>query len=300
MFNLNDFLTQAANNDFQRSNMFSIVFATTPSSKTRGLFDDLGGAIYDGLGGTTDIIGLRPADISDLLETGTRSVARGIFGNSGESFLFGAMTNRVVQSLLGEFDVGTFVLDFFNMANPYVGIMARAVRLPENRISYEMDRTHNAPSIKLLDREYDPLIVTFRMDSKGANYRAFNDWVNAVKDPVTGLVSLPVDVECDIQVNLHGRDGVPHTVAMYNGAIPVAVSAPTLDYEEENIISVFDVTFAYSLASVGAVGREAAIEWLEDAAINAISGISDQNNLSASASELAKLNGATTSSRLLR
>ena len=56
--------------------------------------------------------------------------------------------------------------------------------------------------------EMEPLVISFRLDDNAANLRAMNDWVNSVEDPITGLRSLPADVEADIQVNLHNREGI--------------------------------------------------------------------------------------------
>lgn len=295
MYTLEEFRNEAINLDFQRSNLFSVVFATTPSSKTQELLDNMGGFIFNNVPVGNDFLGITQGDITqgitNVVVAGTEQLVR----KSGVSkFLIGAMTNRVIQSLLGEFEVGTYLLDFFNMAFPTSGLMVYSVKMPENRLSYEMDRNHNAPNIKLLSREFDPLIVSFRMDSESSNYRAMQDWVNSVEDPVTGLRALPIDVECDVQVNLHTRSGLPHTVAMFKGAIPVAVSAPELSYDDNNTIATFDVTFAYRSMHVGAVGRQAAIDWLESKAIGSIENISEDNNLSSSQKALSRLGGPRT------
>ncbi|AHY25178.1 tail tube [Pectobacterium bacteriophage PM2] len=293
MFTLQEFENQAVNIDFQRNNLFSVVFATTPSSKSQALLDQFGGAIFDNLPFNTDFFGITRNEITQgvtaLVTAGTQKLIR----KSGVSkYLIGAMSNRVVQSLLGEFEVGTFLLDFFNMAFPTAGLLVHTVKLPDNVLNYEMDLNHNAPNIKLTGREYSPLVLSFRVDSEAANYRAFNDWVNSVQDPVSGLRALPEDVEADIQVNLHARNGLPHTVVMMQGCVPVGVSAPELSYEGDNQIATFDVTFAYRVVSTGAVGRTAALDWLEDKAINVITGINGNQSLSTQLASLSRLSGA--------
>ncbi|QFR56152.1 tail tube baseplate junction protein [Serratia phage Muldoon] len=293
-YTLDEFKAQVTNLDFQRTNLFSCVFATAPSSKSQQLLDQFGGMLYSNIPvGVTDFIGLKPGEVTSavtaLAVSGTQQLVR----KSGiNKFLLGAMTNRVIQSLLGEFTVGTYLLDFFNMAFPTSGLTIYSVKLPENRISYEMDKNHNAPVVKLTGRDYDPLILSFRMDSDAMNYRAMQDWVNAVEDPVTGLRALPQDVECDIQVNLHNRRGIPHTVVMLQGCIPVTVSAPNLTYDGQSEIAVFDVTFAYRVMHTGAVGEQAALEWLEDKAVDKIDGISDQS-LGSQLPRLSRVAGAS-------
>lgn len=293
MFTLQEFQTQAANIDFQRNNLYSVVFATTPSSKSQSLLEQFGGSLFNNIPVDTDWFGLKAGDVTQgittLITAGTQKLIR----KSGVSkYLIGAMSNRVVQSLLGEFEVGTYLIDFFNMAYPTAGLLVHTVRLPENSLTHEMDLNHNAPNIKITGRDYSPLILSFRMDAEAANYRAFNDWVNSVQDPVTGLRALPEDVEADLQVNLHARNGLPHTVVMFTGCVPMQVSAPELTYEGDNQIATFDVSFAYRVMQTGAVGKQAALDWLEDKAITAISGINGSQSLSSELAKLSRLNGA--------
>ncbi|ANA49538.1 tail tube [Salmonella phage vB_SnwM_CGG4-1] len=293
MYTLDEFKNQAANIDFQRTNMFSCVFATTPSAKSQQLLDQFGGMLFNNLPLDNDWLGLTQGEftqgLTNIITSGTRDLIR----KSGISkYLIGAMSNRVVQSLLGEFEVGTYLIDFFNMAYPQSGLMIYSVKIPENRLSHEMDFMHNSPNIKITGRELEPLTVSFRMDPEAANYRAMQDWVNSVQDPVTGLRALPTDVEADIQVNLHSRNGIPHTVIMFTGCIPVGCGAPELTYEGDNQIAVFDVTFAYRVMQTGAVGRQAGLDWLEDKAVNAINKINPDLSLNGSLSRLSRLGGA--------
>ena len=297
MFDLNDFNEQAANLDFQRSNLFSVAFATTPSNKTQAILESMGGAVYDIIpNALNDYFGITRGDYTDALTNlAVQGVRRAVDSSGVKKYLLGAMSSRVVQSLLGQFDVGTYALDWFNMAYKTSGLLVYAVKVPENRLNYEMDRNHNAPNIRITGRDFDPLVLSFRMDSSASNYRAMQDWVNSVEDPVTGLRALPVDVEADIQVNLHNRMGVPHTIMMFNGCVPVGVSAPELNYENNNEITTFDVTFAYRSMQTGAVGEQAAREWIEDKAINAITNKFGNNlldsGLSAAGNALSRLNG---------
>ena len=296
MFDLNDFNDQAANLDFQRSNLFSVAFATVPSSKTQQVLENFGGAVYDVIPGKlNDYFGITSGEYTDAVTNlAIQGVRRAITTSGIKKYLLGAMSSRVVQSLLGQFEVGTYVMDWFNMAYKTSGLMVYAVKVPENRLSYEMDRNHNAPNIRITGRDFDPLILSFRMDASASNYRAMQDWVNSVEDPVTGLRALPVDVEADIQVNLHNRMGLPHTILMFGGCIPVGVSAPELSYENNNEITTFDVTFAYRTMQVGAIGEQAAREWVEDKAINLIQntvGNGTTGSLSSAGSALSRLQG---------
>lgn len=294
MYTLQEFQNQAINIDLQRNNLFSVVFATVPSSKSQALLDQFGGALFNNIPLNTDLFGITQGELTQGVTTLVTAGTQKLIRKSGISkYLIGAMSSRVVQSLLGEFEVGTYLMDFFNMAYPTAGLLVHAVKIPDNTLNYEMDLNHNSPNIKITGREYSPLVLSFRMDSEAANYRAFNDWVNSVQDPITQLRALPEDVEADIQVNLHSRNGLPHTVVMLNGCVPVGVSSPELSYDGDNQIALFDVTFAYRSIQTGAVGKQAAYEWLEDKVLKGVAGISESNSLSSSVAKLSRLSGAS-------
>ena len=268
-FTLDEFNSQVINADFQRTNMFSLVFATKPNAKTQEFLNNVGNSVADMIPETLDALGVTQGVLTQAITTVITMGSRKIVRKAGVSkFLIGAMTNRVFQSLLGELRVGTQLLDFFNMTFPTSGLMVQAVKIPDNKLNHEMDRLHNSPNIKITGRDFEPLVVTFRMDSGAVNYRSMNDWVNSVEDPITGLRALPAAVEADLQINLHARNGLPHTVILFTGCVPVGVTSPQMSYEDNNQITTFDVTFAYRSMMMGPVELQAAKEWMEDTAIS--------------------------------
>jgi hypothetical protein len=296
-FTLDEFNSQVINADFQRTNMFSMVFATKPNSKTQELLNNVGNSVAEMIPETLDALGVTQGVLTQAITTVITMGSRKIVRKAGVSkILIGAMTNRVFQSLLGELKVGTYLLDYFNTVFPTSGLMVQAVKIPDNKLNHEMDRLHNSPNIKITGRDFEPLVITFRMDSAAVNYRSMNDWVNSVEDPVTGLRALPSAVEADLQINLHARNGLPHSVVLFTGCVPVGVTSPQLSYEDNNQITTFDVIFAYRTMSMGPVELQAAKEWMEDTAIKLGNQAMDPNmnlsshsRLSGSADGIAKL-----------
>lgn len=263
MMSLSEFTVNSSFYDFQRSNMFSVIFASSPTSNAQSSLSSLGGYIYSNIAVNTDWLGLRPGQFTQNLTKIATAGVNKIAKSSGISkYLIGAMTSRVVDTLLGDLAIGTSLLEFFNISQATTGLMVYSVKLPDVKVNYDIDRSYNAPNIKVKDRDLEPLVVTFRMASDGLNYRAMCDWVNSVVDPITNLRALPADVEAQLQVNLHNRAGVPHTVSYFTGVIPTAVSLPTLTYDSDNQITTFDVTFFYRSVSTGAVDSTTAAEWL--------------------------------------
>lgn len=264
---LSEFNAQILNNDFQRTNMFSVYFATKPKSKSQ---EYLGAASSDqeddSIQGTLDVFGATSSNIQKAIASVITMGAKQIVRQSGvKKYVMGAMSNRVVSSLMGDMKVGAETMEYFDTKMAQVGLLVQSCKIPDNHLNHEMDRQYNSPNIKIMGRDFEPFILTFRMDSKSQNFRAFNDWVNAVEDPVTGLRGLPIDIESDIQVNLHDRKGIPHTVYFMHGCIPVVVGGPQVSYEDNNQITTFDVTFAYRNISVGGITEAQAKEWKSNA-----------------------------------
>ena len=267
-FTLDEFESKILNQDFQRTNMFSMVFSTKPGAQAQKLLSDISVSTADLIPQTLEELGVSNTALNNAITTVITMGSQKIVRKAGVSkVLIGAMTNRVFQSILGELKIGTQMLDWFNTSFPTSGLLVQAVKLPDVRLNHDMDRMYNSPNIKITGREFEPLVITFRMDPEAANYRSMIDWINSVEDPITGLRALPSAVEADLQINLHNRKGLPHTVVLFNGCIPVGVSSPQLSYEENNQISTFDVTFAYRSMVIGPVAESAAKEWMEDTAI---------------------------------
>lgn len=257
-YNFDDAVTHVGIFDLQRSNLFSVVFATNPASKSKSILENMGGSIYGSLQGNNDYLGwTNGGSMSSVIGNITRSVI-----NGATRYLIGAMSERLMRSIYGDFSAGSFMLDFFDLGIQETGLTIYGVGLPNNTLSYEMDKNHNAPNIRINGREYSPLILRFRVDRLGSNLTAMNDWVNSVEDPVTGLRALPIDVEADIQVNFHTRSGLPHTVTMFNGCIPIDVTQPTLSYDEKGEFAVFEVAYAYRSMQIGKVPKSMASNWM--------------------------------------
>ena len=263
MMSLAEFTVNSSYYDFQRSNMFSVIFATSPTSNAQSSLSSLGGYIYSNIAVNTNLISSITNKVTSTVTKLATAGVNKLASKSGISkYLIGAMTSRVVNTLLGDIAVGTSLIDFFNISQATTGLMIYSIKMPDIKVSYDIDRSYNSPNIKVKEREFDPLTITFRMSADSLNYRAMCDWVNSVVDPITNLRALPGDVEADLQVNYHDRTGMPHTVSYFTGVIPTSVSLPTLTYDSDNQITTFDVNFFYRSISTGSVDAATAAEWL--------------------------------------
>lgn len=253
-YSVDEFLSGMANRDFQRSNLFSIVFATSPASR---ILDSTIGNVRDSLiNGTIGAINANnPNEFMNAITGGvsrllTNTVDKAIMSlnKTGFSKVMGALSPRLVTSLFGDSVYGKLLTEFRDKMMYNLGLSIMSVQLPGKTIGYEYVYNNGVPQIRFTRPENSELSMTFRVDSEARNLKIFNEWISAIRDDVTGQYAFIDEVTSAIQVNLHNRDGVPHSTYIFQKCLPVKVSSPELSYESNNEIWTFTVDFAYKTA----------------------------------------------------
>jgi len=253
-YSVDEFLSGMANRDFQRSNLFSIVFATSPASR---ILDSTIGNVRDSLvNGTIGAINANnPNEFMNAITGGvskllTHTVDKAIMSlnKTGFSKVMGALSPRLVTSLFGDSVYGKLLTEFRDKMMYNLGLSIMSVQLPGKTIGYEYVYNSGVPQIRFTRPENSELSMTFRVDSEARNLKIFNEWISAIRDDVTGQYAFIDEVTSAIQVNLHNRDGVPHSTYVFQKCLPVKVSSPELSYESNNEIWTFTVDFAYKTA----------------------------------------------------
>ncbi|QFR55698.1 baseplate-tail tube initiator [Yersinia phage JC221] len=253
-YSVDEFLSGMANKDFQRSNLFSIVFATSPASR---ILDSTIGNVRDSLiNGTIGAINANnPNEFMNAITGGvsrllTNTVDKAIMSlnKTGFSKVMGALSPRLVTSLFGDSVYGKLLTEFRDKMMYNLGLSIMSVQLPGKTIGYEYVYNNGVPQIRFTRPENSELSMTFRVDSEARNLKIFNEWISAIRDDVTGQYAFIDEVTSAIQVNLHNRDGVPHSTYIFQKCLPVKVSSPELSYESNNEIWTFTVDFAYKTA----------------------------------------------------
>ena len=137
-----------------------------------------------------------------------------------------------------------------------MGLSIMGVNLPGKSIGYEYVYNGGVPQIRFTRPENGELSLTFRTDSEARNLKIFNEWISAIRDDVTGQYAFIDEVTSTIQVNLHDRDGSPHTTYVFQKCLPVKISNSELSYENNNEIWTFTVDFAYKTSWVVEADKE--------------------------------------------
>lgn len=246
-YSVDEFLSGMANKDFQRNNLFSVVFATSPASR---ILDSTIGGIFDGA-----MNSINPNNPNEFLNAITGGVSK-LFSytvdkaimslnKTGFSKIMGALSPRLVTSLFGDSVYGQLLTEFRDKMMYNMGLSILSVQLPGKTLGYEYVYNGGTPQIRFTRPENGELSLTFRVDAEARNLKVFNEWLSAIRDDVSGQYAFIDEVTSAIQVNLHNRDGVPHSTYVFQKCLPVKVSSPELSYESNNEIWTFTVDFAY-------------------------------------------------------
>ncbi|QPX76455.1 putative baseplate-tail tube initiator [Cronobacter phage vB_CsaM_Invicta] len=250
-YSVDEFLSGMANRDFQRSNLFSVVFATSPASR---ILDSTIGSIRDTLidGSMSSINANNPNEFMNAITGGVSklfsyTVDKAIMSlnKTGFSKIIGALSPRLITSLFGDSVYGQMLTEFRDKMMYNMGLSIVGVQLPGKTLGYEYVYNGGVPQIRFTRPENGELSLTFRVDSEARNLKVFNEWLSAIRDDVSGQFAFIDEVSSAIQVNLHNRDGVPHSTYVFQKCLPVKVSNPELSYESNNEIWTFTVDFAY-------------------------------------------------------
>ncbi|UIW11470.1 MAG: baseplate hub protein [Enterobacter phage ENC7] len=250
-YSVDEFLSGMANRDFQRSNLFSVVFATSPASR---ILDSTIGSIRDTLidGTMSSINANNPNEFMNAITGGVSklfsyTVDKAIMSlnKTGFSKIMGALSPRLISSLFGDSVYGQLLTEFRDKMMYNMGLSIVGVQLPGKTLGYEYVYNAGTPQIRFTRPENGELSLTFRVDSEARNLKVFNEWLSAIRDDITGQYAFIDEVSSAIQVNLHNRDGVPHSTYVFQKCVPVKVSSPELSYETNNEIWTFTVDFAY-------------------------------------------------------
>ncbi len=261
-YSVDEFLSGMANNDFQRSNLFSVVFATSPASR---ILDSTIGSIRDTLidGTMSSINANNPNEFMNAITGGVSklfsyTVDKAIMSlnKTGFSKIMGALSPRLVTSLFGDSVYGQLLTEFRDKMMYNMGLSIVGVQLPGKTLGYEYVYNGGVPQIRFTRPENGELSLTFRVDSEARNLKVFNEWISAIRDDITGQFAFIDEVSSAIQVNLHNRDGVPHSTYIFQKCLPVKVSSPELSYETNNEIWTFTVDFAYKTAWIVEADKE--------------------------------------------
>lgn len=261
-YSVDEFLSGMANRDFQRSNLFSVVFATSPASR---ILDSTIGSIRDTLidGTMSSINANNPNEFMNAITGGVSklfsyTVDKAIMSlnKTGFSKIMGALSPRLITSLFGDSVYGQMLTEFRDKMMYNMGLSIVGVQLPGKTLGYEYVYNGGVPQIRFTRPENGELSLTFRVDSEARNLKVFNEWLSAIRDDISGQFAFIDEVSSAIQVNLHNRDGVPHSTYVFQKCLPVKVSNPELSYESNNEIWTFTVDFAYKTGWIVEADKE--------------------------------------------
>lgn len=127
-----------------------------------------------------------------------------------------------------------------------INFLCRATSLPGGTIG-EAPVFYRGRAIYLAgDREFEPWTITVYNDNNFSIRNTFEKWMNIMNNNQTNMGALyPLTYQSDMYVNQEDRNGGILKTYKFVEAFPIAISEIELNYEENNRVEEFQVTFRY-------------------------------------------------------
>lgn len=97
------------------------------------------------------------------------------------------------------------------------------------------------------DRTFEDWTVTVINDEDFAVRNALEAWSNAINSHVSNTRALPQDYKSDAQIIQYGKDGTALRQYTFQGLYPLTIDAIEMNWETQDTIEEFGVTFQYDL-----------------------------------------------------
>lgn len=253
----NAFINRANTEDLQRSNLYQVFFQKIPDvvmdpdqvnaryaqSGVTGILQSIGNAVN----GIVNKITQNP--IGNALVQFGYDLARkhGMFKK-----IYGIFQPGMVDTVFGQLMSGDLQMltDYAKMQE--TNIQVNNISLPGQEINYEIEDNHRLKSVSAQGRAEQKFQVTFKNFSSNRDYVYFKKWVDSVVDEY-GYQNFLEDIETNIVVYTHDRNGQPTSVHYLYGCVPVQIQPLEFNYDQPDI-STFTVDFQVRSHKVNNVG----------------------------------------------
>lgn len=254
----NAFIQRAHNEDLQRQNLFQVFFSKIPDVVMN---PDQINAMYSQSGFTGILQNIGNSVGNTLVQFGYDLARKhGVF-----SKVYGIFQPGLVDTVFGTLSTGDLqmLVDYSTMQETNIAV--HSVQLPQSEINYTVEDVHRLKQISIQGKNEQKFSVTFKNFSQNRDYVYFKKWVDSVVDEF-GYHNFLEDIESNIIVYTHDRNGQPTSVHYLYGCVPIQISQLEFDYEQSDI-SKFTVDFFvrhHKVNNVGVSKKEYSqtIDWL--------------------------------------
>jgi hypothetical protein len=135
-----------------------------------------------------------------------------------------------------------------------VPFMVRAAAIPESRLG-TIELPYFGRRVKFAgDRSFDPWTVTVINDEDFLIRNAMENWMSAINAHQGNISAFatasPTQYKATAQIRQFSKTGAVLREYTFNGLFPVDIASITMDWQNENVIEEFAVTFQYDWWSV--------------------------------------------------
>jgi hypothetical protein len=134
-----------------------------------------------------------------------------------------------------------------NTSDAKIPFMVKTAGIPASNVgSYELP--YFGRTVKYAgDRTFEDWTVTVINDEDFAIRNTMEAWMNAINSHDSNTRALPQDYKSNALVTQFGKDGSPLRTYVFEGIYPIALDQIALDWQQQDTIEEFGITFQYDL-----------------------------------------------------
>ena len=134
-----------------------------------------------------------------------------------------------------------------NLAGQKLQFLAKSSQAPSSTISDVIVNYRGRPIHFAGEREFEPWSIEVYTDTDMVVRNAFESWINLIQrsDSTNGLQS-PLTYQVDMSVIMTDRNDRPVKKYTFKDAYPITVGSMQMDWDANNQIGIFPVTFQYN------------------------------------------------------
>lgn len=134
-----------------------------------------------------------------------------------------------------------------NLAGQKLQFLAKSSQAPSSTLSDVIVNYRGRPIHFAGEREFEPWSIEVYTDTDMVVRNAFESWINLIQrsDSTNGLQS-PLTYQVDMSVIMTDRNDRPVKKYTFKDAYPITVGSMQMDWDANNQIGIFPVTFQYN------------------------------------------------------
>ena len=159
--------------------------------------------------------------------------------------IIGAYDPGLVRTIFGDILPDIFIPGGYDI-NRDLAITAKGATIPGRRFNTTVNWIKKTPFHQINSSETDPVRIEFYSTTGMPERMLIESWMKTIYDPKRQVTGFRDSYCGELQIYICDRKGRPRSFVNLERAFPIEISETQLDFESNNEIAKFTVSFQYS------------------------------------------------------